>query len=589
MRIIIFYILVFVTSSTVAQTNLLYGPYLQSASPNSAFVCWRTNTVTNSKVNFGTIKTNLNQSVSYFANITQHQIQLTALIPNTKYYYTVGTTAQKILPDTFYFYTAPVTGSKQKIKVLAMGDCGTAQPEQTMVRDAVKYFLNQNYINCLLLLGDNAYNSGLDNEFTANFFTPYQNQFIFPYSCIYPTLGNHDYANSFVAQTNHNIAYHSIFVTPQNGELGGVPSNNNAFYSYNYANIHFISLDSYGIESGNRFYDTLGPQYVWLKQDLIANTQLWTIVYFHHPPYTMGSHNSDSEGELVYTRQKVAPLLDRYGVDLVLTGHSHNYERSWMLNGHYGMEATFNKNLHTIDSSSGEYDGSQNSCAYFKKTRGKGTVYAVAGAAGVSKGGQASFPHNAMYFSEQNKSGAFYFEVYDNRLDTKYIGGDSIVHDKFTIFKNVNKTNLLYMNNNQDYTIAASWPGNYNWLGQSNFSQTISGTTTTNTLFVVRDSLNCLTDTFKIFPGTGITEINNTNEYSVYPNPGADGIKIKINSSDLVKNLKIIDGAGRFVKSSFQIVNENIIINTTDLPSGAYVLKIETDKAIRNYKIIITK
>jgi hypothetical protein len=67
----------------------------------------------------------------------------------------------------------------------------------------------------------------------------------------------------------------------QAGQAGGVASNTEAFYSYNYGNIHFVSLDSYGWETGNtRLYDTLGPQMVWLKQDLAANTQPWTVVYF---------------------------------------------------------------------------------------------------------------------------------------------------------------------------------------------------------------------------------------------------------------------------------------------------------------------
>ena len=48
----------------------------------------------------------------------------------------------------------------------------------------------------------------------------------------------------------------------------------------------------------------------WLTNDLNANTQRWTIVYFHHPPYSKGSHNSDTETELIEMRQNIMPILE---------------------------------------------------------------------------------------------------------------------------------------------------------------------------------------------------------------------------------------------------------------------------------------
>ena len=126
-------------------------------------------------------------------------------------------------------------------------------------------------------------------------------------------------------------------------------------------------------------YDTTGSvQYQWLKQDLNANTSMWTVVYFHHPPYTMGSHNSDSELDLVAIREKLTPLFEAKKVDVVLNGHSHNLERSWLIKGHTGLEATFSKTLHATDTSSARYDGSPNSCPYIKDSlTNKGVVYAA--------------------------------------------------------------------------------------------------------------------------------------------------------------------------------------------------------------------
>ena len=78
----------------------------------------------------------------------------------------------------------------------------------------------------------------------------------------------------------------------------------------------------------------------WRENDLAETTQKWIIAYWHHPPYTKGSHNSDSESRLVDMRENALPILESSGVDLVLSGHSHSYERSYQLHGHYGTSGT---------------------------------------------------------------------------------------------------------------------------------------------------------------------------------------------------------------------------------------------------------
>jgi predicted MPP superfamily phosphohydrolase len=97
----------------------------------------------------------------------------------------------------------------------------------------------------------------------------------------------------------------------------------NTYYSFDYHNVHFIAIDSmlpYTINS---------PQYSFVKRDLISTSQnpniRWIIVYFHHPMYTSPTkHPSD-----ILLRDTYHPLFDQYGVDLVLQGHNHNYQRSY--------------------------------------------------------------------------------------------------------------------------------------------------------------------------------------------------------------------------------------------------------------------
>jgi hypothetical protein len=366
-------------------------------------------------------------------------------------------------------------------------------------------------------------------------------------SCIYAAPGNHDYANDYNLSLNHQVPYYEIFKTPQNAELGGIPSNHKEFYSYNYANAHFISLDSYGIESGMyHLWDSLGPQYQWLEQDLQQDHSMWKIVYFHHPPFTMGTHNSDTESDLVLIRQNIARLLEKYGVDLVINGHSHNYERSWLQKGHYNLENTFNKVLHTVDSSSARYDGTLNSCPYKKDSSdNKGTVYVVAGQSGRDGFSQSSYPHDSKYFSDYQKAGALFFEIEGNRLDAFYLEEDSLIHDKFTIFKNVNKNKDLSAYINQTINLTASWHGDYIWTFNGATTQIQSVLVDSSSNFIVHDSLNCLADTFRIGV-TGLKSSKHLNYLQLFPNPVKDKITISYMNQNGEYDLTMTNALGNY-------------------------------------------
>ena len=91
-----------------------------------------------------------------------------------------------------------------------------------------------------------------------------------------------------------NFPYFNIFNLPKYAKCGGVPSNSEKYYSYNWGNVHFIALDSYGALN-----HTGSPMYQWLLNDLQLNTAKWIIAYWHHPPYSKGTHNSDVEIELI--------------------------------------------------------------------------------------------------------------------------------------------------------------------------------------------------------------------------------------------------------------------------------------------------
>jgi 3',5'-cyclic AMP phosphodiesterase CpdA len=399
----------------------------------------------------------------------------------------------------------PLANATRKIRVAVFGDCGNGSVNQTNVKNQALTYLGANNPDAWILLGDNAYSEGTDVQFQSLFFDMYKNDILKNWK-LYPAPGNHDYGNTQSNSGVRNNDYYKNFTLPTAAEAGGVASGMEAYYSFNVGNTHFISLDSYGKENGNttRLYDTSGAQVVWLKQDLTANTKRWTVVYFHHPPFTMGSHNSDAETELLLIRQNFIRILERFGVDLVLCGHSHNYERSYLLKEYYTNRASFNVATHTADASSAKYDGSTNSCPY-KYISGKlnhGTVYVVAGSAGQSGGIQPSglYPHPALPFeyTNDNIGGSLMLEFEDNRLDAKMVGADGIIKDQFTIMKDVAKKTIVNIVSGNGVLLNASWIGTYNWTPTSATSRSITVNPTNNTMYYVSDNAGCIKDTFDV-------------------------------------------------------------------------------------------
>ncbi|HEX5024579.1 MAG TPA: metallophosphoesterase family protein, partial [Agriterribacter sp.] len=347
--------------------RLIRGPYLQVATSKSMIIRWRTDALTRSVVAYGTTENELTMLAEDPVLTFEHKVTLTGLTPRTKYFYSIGGGPGDTLQtgSDNYFVTLPVPGTEGSYRIGVFGDCGNNSINQRTVRDQVVKYLGDKPMDAWILLGDNAYSSGTDPEYQEKFFNIYKNELLKKYP-LFPAPGNHDYNDFYqykaTAQSSHDIAYYQNFSMPVNGEAGGVPSGTQAFYSFDIGNVHFLSLDSYGKEdNATRMYDTTGAQVQWIKKDLEAfkNTRRgWVVAYWHHPPYTMGSHNSDKEGDLVKIREDFIRILERYGVDLIICGHSHLYERSRLMNGHFGLEATFNAPTYNLSASSALYDGS---------------------------------------------------------------------------------------------------------------------------------------------------------------------------------------------------------------------------------------
>ncbi len=414
------------SSNLIFSQTVIRGPYLQSGTTNSMIVRWRTDAPTNSKILFGTDLFDLKDTIVDFELLLDHEVFIPGLTPNTKYYYALGDSNGLLAGGTaeYFFKTSPVNRSHEPVRAWILGDCGTGTDQARAVRDAYENYVGSDHTDLILLLGDNAYESGLDSEYQQKFFqNMYEDQLI--QSVLWPSPGNHDLRSAKSA--TQSGPYYDIFTLPTNAEAGGLASGTEAYYSFDYANIHFVSLDS--DDSG---HDPTDPMLVWMDDDLHSTEQDWKIVFLHHPPYSKGSHDSDSSSLLIKIRENFVPIWEAAGVDLVIAGHSHSYERSFLIHSHHGFSPTLDSSM-VLDPGDGQQGGDG---AYQKygtgPDAGAGTVYVVAGSSGKLSGG--TFDHPAM-FTGFKAMGSVSLEVTGLQLDLKFIDSEGSILDFFTITK----------------------------------------------------------------------------------------------------------------------------------------------------------
>ena len=307
-----------------------------------------------------------------------------------------------------------------------------------------------------LMLGDNAYLQGTDLEHQRAIFDVYPQ--ILATTPLWPVIGNHEMGGAGGSVTtspndysvlgnganggpdpapDSPMPYLNIFTLPTNGEIGGLPSGTEQYYAFDYANVHIVGLDT---QLAMRDTDSRAAMLQWLKDDLMANTQAWTIVIFHHPPYTKGSHDSDNalgaiDQPIFAVREEFTPVFDQYGVDLVYSGHSHIYERSYYIKGHTGLSGTFNPTTMAELNDLSVPASGQGSEAYTQISR-DGTddkvVYTVAGNGGQATVKSPSYPHPAHFFGQLDL-GSVVIDLDANRLEASFVDVNGAVLDSFVM------------------------------------------------------------------------------------------------------------------------------------------------------------
>jgi len=329
-------------------------PYVQLATDNSIHVVWRTEEEMKPNIRFGkTLKSLTNKSSEVLTRThpsvekknaiyrdapveaLQYEASLTGLEAATTYYYAIYDGDKRLTPEdeSYRFKTHPKPGTEAPIYFWVVGDSGTGGKQQAQVHTAMVEHVKKNEqpLDLYIHVGDMAYGSGTNKEFKDRFFKMYEPTL--RHTVCWGSMGNHEGKTSKGASGTG--PYYDAFVLPTHGQAGGLPSGKEAYYSFDYGKTHFICLDSHDLDRR-----PTGEMAQWLKADLEKTKAEFLVAFFHHPPYTKGSHDSDKEGQLIEMREYIMPILESGGVDLVFTGHSHIYERSMLIDGAYQTPST---------------------------------------------------------------------------------------------------------------------------------------------------------------------------------------------------------------------------------------------------------
>jgi len=355
----------------------------------------------------------------------KHKIILDGLDEDSQYLYSVSSSSLTIDNKHRFFTTLHKDINKTQYFWL-IGDSGKAGADQLQVLQQMQSYMKGKGLDLWLLLGDNAYRSGSQKQHNKALFEPYKE--LIKTHVPWAVIGNHD---------ARRWAFYDIFDFPTQGETGGIPSRTEKFYSIDQGDVHILMIDSETTDLSKT-----GELAQWLEKDLQKTTKKWIIAILHHPPYTDGGHDSDNEydshptfsfeGRLFQIRENITPILEKYDVDLVYSGHSHVYERSKLIHKHYSDSSHFDTNIHVVQDTNTSY------CKGIEKTPYSGTIYTVSGSA--SKLDRSTLKHPALPFSYE-KMGSVILKVTPDALTSSFISIDGKVDDSFTLYKKENCSN----------------------------------------------------------------------------------------------------------------------------------------------------
>jgi acid phosphatase type 7 len=286
-------------------------PYVQSVRAHDAYLGWTSIDPGTEAVRLwfpgATSTRDVAPSVAtthYLTGARQLEARLDGLEPRAIVCYELRNEAGDRVFGPTGFRTAPEVGdASERVDIAIFGDSGNGSSDQQAVIDQ----LGTVPIDFVLHAGDLAYPSGRLTELEAFYFHMYEP--LLPSIPFFTAIGDHD------EETDHAGPYREVFRLPDNAG----PAANERWYSFDWGQVHVIVLDALSGDPG---------QMTFVEQDLSSSTQPWRIAVAPVPPYSSGFHGSYGSFRALFE-----PIFQRHGVQLVVSGDDHHYERSRPIEG----------------------------------------------------------------------------------------------------------------------------------------------------------------------------------------------------------------------------------------------------------------
>ena len=307
--------------------NVVRGPIIESTTTTDTKIAWQTLKPTTSVIEYG-LTTSLGKRIESEILTTDHVLQLIDLKPNTTYQYRVGGVAGEIsrFSKTSSFKTLK---SRGPVQLMLLGDSGSGN----LLQHKFAKVIRDNQPDAILHAGDVVYNfkSGPPNYYNDfRHFSAFKNHMkSVPY---FTTIGNHElyhgdeaYLNAFHLPTN-NLPTLGLKTSNLDYPFSGTEH----FYSFDVGDAHVSVLYNPWYAHHNFSKDT--NQLHWLTNDLATTSKPWKLILGHFPVASSANHGwSDYDGnslpDAVDFSNTIYPVVAKYGVDLMLAGHSHSFEK----------------------------------------------------------------------------------------------------------------------------------------------------------------------------------------------------------------------------------------------------------------------